>query len=498
MQDTYLLKMYAENYIDAYNKTDNFYSYEDYTPEELDEAGVTDYNIRQAILEMDYKAVIPRNVKQAVLEIRRKSIVDNFVEQNDYYRMLNGYPPTETEANKMHYPPSSIRELYDIDEGIAVHEVQDYYNSEEPGKGDALIHAIEGHGYITKLIETFPDEEYLKYIGSNRIDVIKARKAKNFEILRLDRVNIKSNVYDAFIDLYSSCREYFVTTIFNSACRSFFDYYDNFIAMCIMIMTMQQLIMRQIPYSVERNFFDVYGVQQLYLAYGVPYDLEIDEETQMALCQNLNLLINNKSTNKVIYDIGNLLGFTNLKAYKYYLMKEHSYDIYGVPIFQYKEIFNPDTGEKQIVKDVEAMYDMYFQKEELRETDFIKTFNDSSNRRDYEEITEGDPFWWEDQNLIDRKWDADYNFVETKYLSLGLSYSMTGMIYENLILLKMLMDEEDSVNKLKISVPKIIDGVQVPVFDLVILLIALVAKKHHLKGEVIAIPNEVLNVLDYM
>lgn len=498
MQDTYQFKMYAENYIDAYNRTDNFYSYEDYTPEELDLAGVTDHKMRKSILEMDYLAKIPKSIQEAVLEVRRKSIIDDFEEQNDYYRMLNGYPPISTNSRKMHYLPKNLAELYDVDETLPIHEIQDYYNQQEAGVGDSVIHAIEGRGYISKLIELFPDEEYLKYIGSNRIDIIKARKAKNFEILRLDRVNIRSNVYDAFIDLYGSCREYFVTTIFNSACRSFFDYYDNFIAMCIMIMTMQQLIMKQIPYSVERNFFDVHGVQQLYLAYNVPYDLDIDEETQMALCQNLNLLVNNKSTNKVIYDIGNILGFTNLKAYKYYLMKEHSYDIYGVPIFKYKERFNPDTGELETVKDVEAMYDMYFQKEELRETDFIKTFNDSSNKRDYEEITEGDPFWWEDQNLVDRKWDVEYNFVETKYLSLGLSYSMTNIIFENLILLKMLMDDEDAVNQIRLSVPKILDGVEVPLFDLVILLICLVAKKHHLKGEVIAIPTQILDVLDYM
>ena len=496
--ETYETRREADGYIDAVNKTDTFWSYSDYLPEELDAAGVSSYSLRKDILEANPRARIPKKIQNAVLEIRRASVINTYEEKNNYYRTLIGYPPIEEKPSNFHYLPSSIIKAYGIDKSVPIHKLEDYYNAQEPGLGTTYIHAVEGFGYINKLIAAHPDQEYLKYIGSNRINLIKARKAKNFDILRLDRVNIKSNVYDAFIEMYAKCREYFVVTIFNSQCRSFFEYYDNFIAMCIMIMTMQQMVMLQIPYEVKRNFFDVYGIQQLYLAYNIPYDLEIDEETQMAICQNLNLLINNKSTNKVIYDIGNILGFTNLKAYKYYLMKEHSYDIYGVPIFATKERFNPDTGERETVPDVEAMYDMYFQKEELRETDFIKTFNNNSNRCDYEEITQGDPFWWEDQNLVDRKWETEYNFVETKYLSLGLQYSMTNIIFENIILLKMLMDPKNSIGQIQLSVPKILDGLQVPIFDLIILLICLVAKKHHLKGEVVAVPTQIVDVLDYM
>ena len=125
----------------------------------------------------------------------------------------------------------------------------------------------------------------------------------------------------------------------------------------------------------------------------------------------------------------------------------------------------------EMVPDYEAMYDIYFQKEELRNNDFIQTFNSNINRVDYEEVTTGDPLWWEDQNLFHRKWDVDYNFVETKYLSLGLSYSMTDIIFENILLLNLLIDQSSALSDIKLSVPKILDGVEVPIFDLVILLI---------------------------
>ena len=71
------------------------------------------------------------------------------------------------------------------------------------------------------------------------------------------------------------------------------------------------------------------------------------------------------------------------------------------------------------------------------EDDFIQSFNSQVNRVEYDRITQNDPYWWEDQNLIDRKYETEYNFVESKYLSLGISYKMTDIIFENIILLNL-------------------------------------------------------------
>ena len=495
--ETFETKKAADGYIEAMEGNDHIFTYDDYTENELLKVEIYDYKTRQEILRGNIHAV-PKDKRDALLKLRRQRTIDNYVERNEYYRMLNGLPPLDTKAKDIHYITSEIATAYNIDKSIPIHAMQDYYNQQKDGEGDRIINLIDGLGIISRLKENFPEEKYLNYIGSNRIDLIKARRAKNFEILSLDKANIRATVYDAFIEMYGKCREYFATTIFNPNFRGFFDYYDNFLAMCIMVMTMQQLIMEQIPFEVRRNFFDVYGVQMLYTAYNIPYDLDIDEETQNNIMRNLNLIIQHKATDKVIYDIGTILGFSNLQVYKFYLAKEHKYDIYGVPIFKYKEQFNTDTGEMETVPDYEAMYDIYFQKEELRNNDFIQTFNSMINREDYEEITTGDPFWWEDQNLFHRKWDVDYNFIETKYLSLGLSYSMTDIIFENILLLNLLIDQQSKLSDVKLSVPKILDGVDVPIFDLVILLICLIAKKHHLTGEIISIPTQVIDVLDYL
>lgn len=546
--ETIETKQLADGYMDAIQKKDTFFTYRDYTSEDFDSVGLTNYKIRiQA--QSDIRSV-PIEYQEPLLKIRRQRVIDSFEEQNDYYRMLNGYPPIKTKSYKYHYVGNDILVLYGISTEIPIHQIQDYYNNLEYIKttdidensllvvdddvvdddydtntmihfslvknkyvniqigdyvtkndskdGDRKINILEGIGYIEKLRNAYPDEEYLKYIGSKRISILRARTAKNFEILQLERKGIRTNVYNAFVDIYSSCRDYIVSVIYNSQFRSFIDFYDNFIAMCIMIMTINQLIVNQIPYSIKRNFYDTYALKMLYEVYNIPYDLFIDTETQNSIAQNLNMLIKNKATNKVIYDVAKLLGFPNMKAYKYYLAKEHKYDAYGVPIIKTTKRFNNDTGEYEVIPDYGAMYDIYFQKEELTEDDFIQSFNSKVNKVDYESITLNDPFWWEDQNLIDRKYETEYNFVETKYLSLGISYKMTDIIFENILLLKMLMQHSDDISNIKVSVPKIIEGIDEPIFDLVILLLCLVSKKHNLTGEIISIPSQVISVIDYL
>ena len=595
----------ADGYLDAIQKKDTFLTYNDYTDEDFDAVGLYDYDIRKKAL-TDVRAIPVDNYneitgkgtqyRQKLLERRRQQVIDEYVEPNNYYRMLNGQPDVGTDSRFFFYVSEDIGKEYNISTEIPIHEIQDYYNNldpEFPDRGDQIMSILEGIGYIDVIrnasrenkymiyggtlsgisatltsaarkelkttavkinltndlnpitgykankniyysvstVATFAGLDtsvgdwiigtdtgwkkvdtsvkvtgesssvaypYLNYLGSKRISILSSRKAKNFSILYLDRNLIRSNVYDTFIDIYNQCRDYMTTVVYQYDFKAFMAYYDNFIAMCIMLMAELHLINKQIPYEVKRNFFDTYALRMLYEAYNIPYDVYADIDTQNLIAQNLNMLIVNKATNKVIYNIANLLGFNNLTAYKYYLARKHKFDPYGNPIFATTQQFNSDTGEIETVPDYKAMYDIYFQKEELMENDFIESFRTQVNRVEYDNITPNDPFWWEDQNLIDRKYQTDYNFVETKYLSLGLSYNMTEVLFENIILLKTIIANEKKLEGISLDLPKITAGASVPLFDTIILLICLVCKKHNLYGDIISLPTSIISVLDYL
>lgn len=485
----------ADRYIDATQKMDTFYSYDDYTITELHNVGITDENILKEVSEGNREA-IPKRYRDDLLVLRRQRAITMFEEKNNYYRMLNGYP--DLEDKDVYYVSTTLSAEFNISQNIPVHQIQDYYNRLENGKGDYLISIIEGSGYIDKLYEDHPDKKYLNYIGSNRIDTYTARSAKNFQIIQIRKPAVRQAILDTFIRVYEQCREYFVKTIYISSYSNFIDYYDNFIAMSIMIMTLQQVAAKQIMLGIKREFFDIFSVRALYEAYDVPFNLNIDEDTQTDIVQNLNVLIQSKATDKVIYNIANLLGFTNINIYKYFLTKEHRMDIYNTPIFKYTERFNSNTGEMEVVPDYGAMYDLYFQKIRLDDKDFVNSFSDRSNRVDYNTVIYKDPFWWEDENVYKRIWETEYNFVESKYLGLGVSYSMTEIMFENAIFLKLILNKDVGFQNLSINLPKILEENDVPLFDVIILLICLLSLKHKLWGEIISVPTQVISVVDYI
>ena len=496
--ETFETKALADQYMSALEGSDTFFSYNDYDVNDVYAAGL-DYS--QLLIEQvktgDIMDISPQ-FRDALLKVHRQRVIDSFEEQNNYYRMLNGYPAVEITPNLYHYLSETMAKRFNIDPSIPIHEIQDHYNKITPGHGDYLIKSIEGLGVIDSLIELHPYDTYLPFVGSTRISIVEARTAKNFEILYMNQGALKTIVYDEFITIYEECRQYFMTVIYQVEHRKVITYYDNFIAMCIMLMAIWHLVMRAMPLGINREFFRDQGIRMLYEAYSVPYDMTIDEIQQKQIAQHLNLLIQWKATNSVLFDITDLLGFHRINIYKYYLVKERKFDIYGVPIVATEERFNNDTGVVETVPDYKAMYDLYFNKVDLKEDNFIESFYSNTNREDYERITTEDPFWWEDTKLFKELWENDYNFVESKYISLGLNYSMTEMMYECIMVLKMIMEFREEMASIVFTLPKIEPDLQVTLFDAVILLCCLVCKKHHLTGEIIAIPTQVLNVLEYM
>lgn len=503
-------KMRADGFLDAVLKRDSFETYVDYKWNEYIEAGISDEGIINEAMK-GRTSVVPSQYRTKLLEIRRKRVIKEYEEFNNYYRCLNGLPDATIkqkstgeeylEYNKtdFFYITDAMAETYGIDKTIPIHLIQDTYNAIEDGLGDRYIALIEGSGYIKKLVEAHPEYPYLKYFGTSRIPLHVSRPAKNFQIIQLKHGNLKNLLYNQFTQIYEQCREYFMTVIYIRSFRTVIDNYDKFIAMAIFVMAIQQLVMKQMQLTVNREFFDIYAVRMLYQAYGIPYNLNLDEESQSRISQNLNLFFQNKATNKGIYDIAAALGFgDNFAIYKYYLSKQHKYDTYGVPLFRKTTRFNNDTGEIDIVPDYEYMYDIYFHRAALEDDKFINTFNDAINTETYNDVTLDDPFWWRDSNTYKKIWETEYNFVESKYLGLTISYKITDMFFENVLLLKLLLTKEDEIKDLRITLPKITGEVEIPVFDIAILLICLTACKHNLTGEIITLPTQVIQVLDYI
>lgn len=489
--ETFSVRSNAERYLLAYEHKDTFFTYDDYEYNDfiqanhhLDEATITTY--------MNDLSATPISLQSLMLNNRRKKILKDYVELNDYYRMLNGLPNLD-ETDLIFYLPKDLCDKYNIPYKMPIHEIEDKL-------GSYYIRVIQSTGYIDKLIEEnkdYPEAEYLSHLGTKRISIANARRGRNFEILYLNEYNIMDTTYKEFLRVYNECRLYFMTTAYIPEYSRFIDNYDNFIAMCIFIMTIQQLSMRALKYATDREFYDTRAIQLLYETYGIPFNTKIDNLTQKQIAQNVNVMVQRKASDKVILDLSSVLGFNGVEIYEYYLMKQRLFDAKGRPLFIKKKTVNKHTGKEEEVYDYENMYKLYFQRVNIVDKDLHASLLDPLNSVNYYDITYYDPFWWEDDSLKKEIWETEYNVVETKYLGLAIPYRLTEMLFESVVQFRMIQDKNIELKDIKVDLPKITDK-PCTLPEVIMLMCAMLCRRRHISGMIYTMPSQLVHVMEVL
>ena len=496
--ETLATKKAGDAYVAAYYKMDTFLSY-NYTTEDFNEVGIHDKDL--IIKYSANRRLIPVKYRDALLKRHREKFVGyyqttngitswvpgTYVEKNEYYRKLAGMPPLDATEDDFIYVSREIGETYGISTTTPLHQL----SSEK-------LSILDEIGYLDEIRAIYSGEKYayLDFMASRSIPVAVARKAKNFSLLRMSQ-NVNSDVMVAqFKQIYEQCRIYFVETIYSYMHSKIITGYDNFIGLSIMIMAMQQIIMRQIKIVIDRDFFDTELIKWLFDAYSVPYIHNLSFNIKKSLAQNLNHLIQYKGTNRVLFDIGTILGIDHLIFYKYYLMKVQKYGEDGEPVVATREETD-DYGVVHTVPDYESMYDVYFQKVELDDPDYLIALKEYQNMENYREVTENDPLWWEDEDLYEELYDEAYNYKETKYLSMSIAYRMSEIMFDTTYLLRLLIDKKEEVSHIQVLLPRILGTEPTNLFTCVIALCAMTAKMHGLAGDILVEPSKILHILGF-
>lgn len=466
-------KKQSDAYITACRAEDTFSTYYRYNEEIISEVmTITDPD------EISYYQLnrdkIPFKYRDLMLIKQRAYTISHYEEMNNYYRELNGLP--NIEDKDFIYVPNEYLSVLGLAYSVPVHTLS-----------NSQISILKSYGFIDLIIEDFPNKTYLKYLGSNKIDIVTSRTSRNFALIRIP-YDISESLWNAFSLVYEQCREYFMTCIYITEYRNIIDYYDNFIALCIMIMTIQQVIARTLKSVSERDFFDEYCVRTLFSVYGVPYNENMDSSTRRQIAQSLNVLVQNKGTNKVIYDIASILGYDRLKIFKYYLVKKQLFDDKGFPI----QVKGRDGKPSY-----KSMYDVYFQRVAIDDVDVYRSISDPARKTDYHQIVDTDPYWVEDDTLMEELYKSEYNYVESKYMGVSISYRLTRILFENIYLLRMIFDKKNELPEVTIDIPKISSYATITLFDAVVLLCAITCKQNHLKGEILTKPSQILHVMGF-
>ena len=312
----------ADLYLASYEGRARFEYFDTIPAEVLSQSGIP-YQLVDSCVENKYN--IPTKYRDTVLKNMMSYYVENYVDLNDYYRMLTGYP-SKDDTNYIYLDSSLIPEdlELDIDFTLPIHE-----------QPKDIIEILNQEGILDTIKSMYPEADYLRYIDK-RIDAYKARKSFNFQLLYAPTT--ESDVVNAkFKDKFEVNRDYILKTVYSEAFKYESDYYDNIMIILIIIQTMIDLVSEVQEHIAKRDVFDERCIKYIFASNGVPYYTEIPIKYQIAMMKNLNTLIKFKSTSKCMLDICSIFGFDDVRIFKYFLLRDRKLDENGEYVFNYKE-----------------------------------------------------------------------------------------------------------------------------------------------------------------
>lgn len=461
-------------YCAAIVKADTFYSYTDYSYELMIEAGMPTelaYNC------MGNSTKIPPKYRDAVLELRRQQFLDEFVETNNYYRMLNGLPDLKDKDFVFLSEPV---------EGIDISKPLHLMDKSE-------IVLLEIEGVLDKVIKANPTKTYLNHLNSKKIPIEVSRRATAYSILYIERDLSDPSFIGKFIRLYGESKDYTLKKIYDKAYKIKSDYYDSFMGLFMLVITAQRFVATYFTSGISRDFYDKDLIKFLFESYGLPFYNEISLNYLRNISKNLNRLLMYKSTDKVFVDIFKLFNMENIDVYKYYLMKDRKTDYQGNPVFAYKS-----DGDGGLEKDLEKMYDLRFVQVPRDSDNVALELMDTNNHLDYQLVVNDDYLWGydgEQDEFLKKVLEAEYNYVQTKYISINSKYEITKLTYEICYFYRMIVDTCKAEEHLLLEIRFISKPCKL--FDVIVALFAMVCKKMGFDGNIMDTTTKVMSIYGF-
>ena len=435
----------------------------------------------QKIIMAKNNALIPDYSKELLHKLACEKFLDNYEEQNNYYRKLNGLPNNGVAGIKLSTELSQMINVDEFDYSKYVHEM----NVEE-------INILKIFGVLDILKNQYPTQEYLNFLGDRKIDPYVARKLPNFSVLYLPSSD-STEVHNKFLECLEKNRVFFLKTVYSDAYRFSSDYYDNFITIMILLQSFADMISLAPEYIIRRELFDLRTIQYVFESQGCEFFPEIPLKYQKRLVRNLNRLIKYKSSDKNLVDIVSLFGFDDIKLFKYYILRIPVMNDDGT--YRHDTIEDPKTGED--IEDYENNYHLKFLRVPIDET-ADQSIKDPSNFKDYDSITMQDKYWDGPhtheyvKSIIIRN---EFNMLMTKYISVDSVYSLTELTFQLVYFINMIMYNGTIDNsKVTLQIPEISSTAEFSFIDTLICLYSLMYIYNGFEDDIIYDPIQAMAI----
>lgn len=399
--------------------------------------------------------LIPLNIRDSLVRNQSDRILANYVEKNEYYRMLMGLPRLDD-----HYW-IYVRDQPDIPKDIPIHEMS-----------VEQISRLEIRGVLAKLQKDFPNKDYLHYLGINSISLLDARLAKPFEILRLGPAS-NPRAVEMFQENYYIARQYTLATVYHREEFTTKTIYDPLIGILMLTLAVRNtMVPTEKDYLNFEEMLDAILESYGFLKYFQRFPFTYKRRLVIAMDQLLKV----KGTDGVLVDVCKLFSPDNdLIANRYYLMKTHSKDING------DIIFSGDPNQDYTLEFVRASiieHDINMQEEE---------------RLAYSTVTDADYLWQLTPSEKDKLLVKDFNLMFTKYVDVEAAYDITSLVFEVCCFINLLLYARDYLSKVDIQNVYATGG-RCSLFTMLNFLLAAMAKRSHFDGNIVYEPAEIADI----
>lgn len=458
-------KMNGEAYVRAMTKTDIFESYE-YDHKKvynlLMEAG---YEEDRIFLLMNNTAMLPSNIKEKLLTEARDLFIAKYDEPNKYYVTLSGRPfkgNSEYKADEIVLIPDEFYERYSSEYRISrsqpIHEL--------PLKYQELFMNSE---FYEPILKKYPNAEYLKYIGSNKISIETSRSARDGDIMRINtnklstyhsifgNVTVDAQIIHAFSNIYKVTRDYVYQTL-RGDFSSIYPNYNSFIRFLTIYMAIGNAMNEFHKKSSKLIYMNNVTANNLFMLYGLP-SVIMEGAPMGEFLKKFRLLLMDKGTN-VVYRVKDLIGYQYTDIYTLVMVKQQVFEN-GVPIFD-KETGRPK--QNIVFRRLGTTDD---------NTSYFK-FRESKKEYPWEDIADGDPRWWNSPEVESMLNDMNYTLSNSKYIQLSTHMSMSDIWWQCVIFIRGILDRKPETFTSLLNINHSINGKStMSVFEAVLTLVIL-------------------------
>ena len=400
---------------------------------------------------------IPENLRDRIVEEQSQRVVQNYEEHNEYYRMLAGLPPLND------YQWIYIEDFPGVPSDVPIHQLSI----------EQIAH-LEIEGRIDQLKEQYPDKPYLDYLGVNGIDIVTARLARPFEILRLGVPTVAES-QTAFEEEYYKARRYVMGTIYNRKKFTNKTLYDPIIGIIMITLAARNTLVpneaRYLGYEEILNaILESYGLLQYF------EDLPFTFKRRLVLA--LDHILQVKGTDGVLVDICRIFSMDNFIANRYYLMKTQPKNLDGEVIFS---------------NDPEKAYELNFIKAAIEDHEINYSEDNIVN---YDSVVNNDYLWQLTDDERRQILQEDFNLMMTKYIDIEAAYDVSALTFEVCYFINLLLQSRSNEMKINCTNKYAVSGYS-PLYNMIIFLLAALSKRSGFDGNIVYEPQHIAEILRF-